>query len=397
MSDDDLFGANGPERAQAALATARAECPVREITLPNGTRAWHFTRHDDIRRAFTDPHLIKRPTGGRMAEGDTEALAYLKASTWHMLNANPPEHTRMRRLVQKAFTRRRIEGLEPRIQLMADELLDQITPGEVTDLLPALALPIPIQVICELLGVPVEDQAKFRAWSEIIVASAFGDQNLVPALRDFVPYIRGLIADKRREPGDDLLSALANLPEDDRLAEDQLSSMVYLLLIGGHETTVNLIGNGIYTLLTHPDQLALLRANRDLLPNAIEEMLRYESAVQTATVRFAAEPVEYGGVTVPKKAPVFLSVMSANRDPDRVERPDEFDITRQDIQHMAFGHGIHFCLGAPLARLEARIAIGSLLDRFEDISLAVPAEELGWRPSVLFHGLKSLPVVVKSR
>jgi cytochrome P450 len=221
---------------------------------------------------------------------------------------------------------------------------------------------------------------------------------MVSALKEFVAYNKELIATKRASPGDDLLSELATIPaDDDRLSEDELSSMIFLLLIAGHETTVNLIGNGCHALIANPGQAAELQANPEKLPNAVEEMLRFGPPVRNSTVRVAAEPVEYGGKTIPAGSVVLLSMMSANRDPERFERPDEFDIHRTDNQHVAFGYHLHLCLGAPLARLEAKIAFGALLQRFEDFKLAVPAEELVWHPSVLMHGLEELPAVIGAR
>lgn len=394
---EDVFESQSTQAVAQALTRARTEHPVRELTLPNGARAWHLTRYDDIRQAFSDPRLIKRPSGRYMVgdDGDGKVPEFLRGSTWHMLNANPPQHTRLRRLVSRAFTHRRIQALEPRIQQITDELLDRMKPGETVDLIEEYAFPIPIQVICALLGVPLADEGRFREWSTTVVSGAYAGDDMVSALKEFVAYNKELIAHKRASPGDDLLSELAVIPaDDDRLSEDELSSMIFLLLIAGHETTVNLIGSGCHSLMANPDQAAELRAKPELLPNAVEEILRFTPPVKNSTVRVAAEPVEYGGQTIPAGSVVLLSMMSANHDPDRFEAPDEFDIHRADNQHVAFGYHLHLCLGAPLARMEARIAIGSLLTRFDDLTLAVPPETLTWRPSVLMHGLDSLPTLL---
>jgi cytochrome P450 len=313
-----------------------------------------------------------------------------------MLSADPPDHTRLRRLVSAGFTARRVERLEPRIAALAGELLAGMS-GDV-DLIDTYAFPLPIQVICELLGVPSADRDSFRTWSNTVVTGSLtGNPTLAEAVRatvsEMVGYITELLADKRRRPGDDLLSALLNVREEgDQLTENELVSMVFLLLIAGHETTVNLIGNGMYLLLTHPDQLDTVKRDRGRLPGAIEEFLRYEPPVKTSTVRITSEPVSLGAVTIPAGEPVLISLLSANRDDAVYAGADRFDIARRDAGHLAFGHGIHFCLGAALARLEGRIAIGALLDRFPDVRLAVAPEELSWRPGLLIRGLATLPV-----
>lgn len=251
-------------------------------------------------------------------------------------------------------------------------------------------------MICELLGVPAQRRAEFHDWSSVILTGILaGPDMLAAAGTAMVSYLRELVAAKRAEPSDDLLSALVAVPDAaDRLSEDELTSMAFLILVAGHETTVNLIGNGMLALLTHPEQLALLRAQPDRLPAAIEELLRFDGALQVTTLRWTTEPVDIGGVTIPGGAIVVPGLLAANRDPASISQPDTLDITRTDNPHLAFGHGIHHCLGAPLARLEGRIALGSLLARFPGLRLAVPPEQLTWRPSVLMHGLTTLPVVL---
>ena len=393
MSEVQPFSLANTADPYPAYAQLRAQSPVHRMPLPSGVPAWLVTRYDDVRQALSDPRLSKDET--RRAQlaalrfpADVEAHI-----NHHMLNADPPDHTRMRRLVSAAFTSRRVEELRPRIQEITDRLLNELAAAGQGDLIDAFAFPLPIQVICELLGVPLDDRDDFRAWSNTIVAGTLSGERLLPAAVAMTEYLRELVARKRAEPADDLLSALIAVRDGgDRLSEGELSSMVFLLLVAGHETTVNLIGNGVHALLTHPDQLAALRADPALLPGAIEEFLRYAGPLETATFRITAEPVEIGGVTVPENQIVLLSLLSANRDADRFPGADQLDIGRGDGQHMAFGHGIHYCLGAPLARLEGHIAIGSLLARFPGLDLAVPAEELVWRPGILMRGLEHLPV-----
>jgi cytochrome P450 len=309
-----------------------------------------------------------------------------------MLAADPPDHTRLRRLVSAAFTVRRVEALRPRIEEITDDLLDAMAGRDRVDLIDAFAFPLPIQVICELLGIPAGDRDAFRDWSNVIVAGAQSGDRLPGAIQQMVTYIRELIADRRASGGDDLLAGLIGVrDEQDRLSEDELTSMAFLLLIAGHETTVNLIGNGTFLLLDQRERWERLRADPALLPAAIEEFLRYEGPVETATFRVAAEDLEIGGAAVSAGEPVLVSLLSANRD-DHFPDADDLRLDRAQNPHLAFGHGIHYCLGAPLARLEAQVAFGRLMDRYPGLTLAVPAQELSWRPGLLMRGLQSLPV-----
>ena len=325
--------------------------------------------------------------------------SYFAALDLHMLNSDPPDHERLRKLVNKAFTARRVERLRPRITAITARLLEDMpahggrkVQPEV-DLLASFAFPLPITVICELLGIPVGDRDDFRTWSATIVSNAAAPEVFQAHTTAMVRYFMALLAAKRREPGDDLLSALiAARDEEDSLSENELVSMAFLLLVAGHETTVNLIASGVLALLLNPAELARLRAEPALIDGAVEELLRYVSPVNHTTFRCAAEPVEIGGVRISRYDPVLIALSGANRDPARFGDPDRLDLGRDSAGHLAFGHGIHYCLGAPLARLEAEIAISALLTRFGSISLAVPAASLRWRPSTLIHGLESLPV-----
>jgi cytochrome P450 len=321
----------------------------------------------------------------------------LTAMTSHMLNNNPPDHTRLRRLVAKAFTRRRVEQLAPRIRQITDELLDAVAGAGQVDLIDSFAYPLPITVICELLGVPAQRRPEFHDWSSVVVTGVLAGLELFKtASVAMVRLLRELIAAKRAAPSDDLLSALVAVRDGaDQLSEDELTSMAFLLLVAGHETTVNLIGNGVLALLTHPEQLALLQTQPDRLEAAVEELLRFDGPLQVATLRLTTEPVVLGGVVIPAGDIVVPGLLAANRGPACIADPDTLDVTRTDNPHLAFGHGIHHCLGAPLARLEGRIALGSLLARFPRLRLAVPPEELTRRPSVLMHSLAALPVTLE--
>ncbi|WP_432824818.1 cytochrome P450 family protein [Dactylosporangium sp. CA-092794] len=381
---------NNPHPVYAAL---RQEAPVHPVTLPNGIEIWLVTRYTDCKAALADPRLSKRQGAGDNARKLDAAVR--NPLTRHLLANDPPDHTRLRRLVSKAFTTRRVEALRPRVQGLSAALIAPLREQDTANLVEDYAVHLPIQVICELLGVPVQDQTDFRRWTSVMVSATVSGAGIAEASAAFVGYLLQLIARKRTSPADDLLSALiATRDEGDRLSEDELTSMAFLLLLAGHETTVNLIGNGMYTLLTQPDAHRRLREDPALIPAAVEEFLRMESPVETATSRTATEPVTYGGVTVPAGAMVAISLLSADRDPDRFPSPDSFELDRPDNQHLAFGYGIHYCLGAPLARLEALIAFTDLLAAFPKMRLAVPPEELTWRPGTLIHGPTALPVLL---
>ncbi|HWS36973.1 MAG TPA: cytochrome P450 [Actinoplanes sp.] len=379
---------NDPHPAYADL---RRSGPVRRVALPSGLNAWLVTRYEDARRVLADPRLTKAmPVTGVSAGGQPPLTA---AISQHMLAVDPPDHTRLRRLVSAAFTVRRIEALRPRIEEIATELLDAVEGRDEIDLIDTFAFPLPIQVICELLGVPAEDRDDFREWSTVIVTGSLAGDRLAPAMQQMIAYIGKLIADRRAHGGDDLLAGLIQVRDSaDRLTEQELSSMVFLLLIAGHETTVNLIGNGTYLLLGERERWERLGADRGLLDSAIEEFLRFEGPVETSTFRVAAEQLEIGGVTIEAGDPVIAVLLSANRDEERFPAAGDLQLDRPANPHLAFGHGIHYCLGAPLARLEARIAFTHLLDRFPGLRLAVAPEDLRWRPGTLLRGLWELPV-----
>ncbi|WP_409235504.1 cytochrome P450 family protein [Streptomyces sp. PA5.6] len=388
-------------------AALRARGPVHRVRLPDGREAWLVVGHDAARAALADPRLAKdwRATGMWEVREEQAPLSS------NMLELDPPHHTRLRKLVAREFTAHRIEALRPRVQQITDGLLDAMlaAPDNRADLVEAFAFPLPLIVICELLGVPDMDRAEFRGWSNEMVAPT-GQEAAQAAVRAMAGYLDGLIESKRREPGDDLLSALVHTadgsghgdgsrdgsggggPGPDRLSRQELIGMAALLLVAGHETTVNLIANGMRALLDHPDQLAALRADFGLLEGAVEEMLRYDGPVEAATWRFTDGPVDIAGTVVPDRQFVLISLASADRDPGRFPAPDRFDITRDARGHVVFGHGIHYCLGAPLARLEGRIAVRALLERCPGLALDPDAGALSWRTGMLVRGPRRLPV-----
>jgi cytochrome P450 len=370
-------------------ARLRAQAPVTPVILPGiTTPAWLVTGYAEARAALTDPRLRKSMPGWAPEPGSVFAVL-----EQHMLNSDPPDHGRLRRLVNKAFTARHIERLRPRIDAITASLLDEIPVRSEVDLIAAFAFPLPITVICELLGVPTGERDDFRDWSTTVVSNTASPDVMYAHATAMVGYFRTLLAAKRREPTDDLLSALIAVRDSgDSLSEDELVSMAFLLLVAGHETTVNLIASGVLALVLNPGELRRLRADPGLIGGAVEELLRYTAPVSHATFRCAAEPVDLGGVRIGRGDPVFVALSGANRDPARFGDPEGLNLGRDSSGHLAFGHGIHFCVGAPLARLEAEVAFTSLLSRFGDIELAVPPESLRWRPSTLIHSLESLPV-----
>ena len=390
---DDEFVQN----PYAIYERLRAEGPVSRVAMPGGHPVWVITRYADARAALADPRLVKdwRRLFPGSAAGPDDGFAALDT---HMLSTDPPDHHRLRRLVTKAFTARRIEQLRPRVAEITASLLDAMPTGGQVDLLEAFAFPLPITVICELLGVPDSDRANFRAWTRAVLSIDDTSDEPETAAMEMAGYFTALVADKRARPADDLLSGLlAARDAGDGLSERELLGMIFLLLVAGHETTVNLIGSGTLALLLSPGEMARLRADRSLLPGAVEELLRYTSPVNHATFRFTAEPVEVGGTLIPAREAVLVAIGSANRDPGRYPAPDRLDIGRDVGGNLAFGHGIHYCLGAPLARMEGEIAFGGLLSRFPGMALAVPPESLRWRPSTLIHGLETLPVRLSLR
>ncbi|WP_328557938.1 MULTISPECIES: cytochrome P450 family protein [unclassified Streptomyces] len=376
----------------AVYAQLRQAGPVHRITGTDGLPAWLVTRYDDVRQALADPRLSLDKHNA--APGGYRGMALPPALDANLLNMDPPDHTRIRRLVSRAFTPRQIEQLREPIQRTADELLDALAATECADLIASYAAPLPITVICDLLGVAPANRRDFRSWTDALVAPDPTRPSLAKqAIGNLLSFLTQLIADKRTAPADDLLSALiAVRDEEDRLSEDELMSLAFLILFAGYENTVHLIGNAVLTLLRHPEQQAELRANPTRLGAVVGELARYDGPVPLAMRRFPTEDVTISGVTIPAGETVLLSLAAAHRDPHRFTDPDRFDIDRDTTGHLALGHGIHYCLGAPLARMETEIALSALFDRFPDMALDVPQGELRWRPSMRSRGLLSLPV-----
>lgn len=378
-------------------ARLRAEQPVCRVKF-GPQDAWLVTRYDDVLALLKDSRFAK----DRQKALTPEQLGkqpwmpdFAKPLLRNMLDLDEPDHTRLRTLVHKAFTPSMVERLQGRVQTIADQLLDATQRKGSMDLVHDYALPIPLTVIVELLGIPSRDRHRFHRWSKAIVKTptTFNMLRALPSIRAFMRYLRQLVRQLRTAPQEGLLTALVQVEEaGDRLSEDELLAMAFLLLIAGHETTVNLIASGTLALLQQPDQIDLLRRNPALIKPAIEELLRFTNPLETATERYAREDVTIAGVTIPRGALVFAVIASANRDATQFEDPDRLDITREKNRHLAFGQGAHFCLGAPLARLEGQIAIPTLVRRLPNLRLAAPVESLRWRATPILRGLETLPV-----
>ncbi|MFJ8627946.1 cytochrome P450 [Kitasatospora sp. NPDC093550] len=375
----------------------RAAAPVHRVVGPDGLPFWLVTRYPDVRQALADPRLALDKA--HAAPGNYRGFALPPALDANLLNMDPPDHTRIRRLVSRAFTPRRIAALRAPIEKLAEQLLDAMAPSGRADLLAAYAGPLPITVICDLLGVPEDDRHDFRAWTDsLITPDPERPEATRAAVKAMLGFFGGLIERKRAEPGDDLLSDLIAARDDqegeggDRLSEDELTSLAFLILFAGYENTVHLIANAVLALLTHPEQLAALRAEPELIEDAVEEFARFDGPAPLAIRRFPREDVTIGGVTVPAGETVLLALGSANRDPEQFTDPDRLDLRRRESGHLALGHGIHYCLGAPLARMETAVALTALLRRFPALALDVPVERLRHRPTLRARGLLELPV-----
>ncbi|MFI9364134.1 cytochrome P450 [Kitasatospora sp. NPDC053057] len=376
---------------------------VHRMLLPSGLKVWAVVNYEEARIALSHPALSKDIDTSvqlgyfdrEMSEGGTPRLEHSSVGR-HMLNMDPPDHTRLRKLVNKALTARSVKKLEPVIEAISTELLDAAerkaaAEGGVVDLVEEYTAQFPVRVLGQLLGISEEHFPVLVGLTAAIMSN--DNENAGPNMARFGQHIGEMIQLKRAQPADDLVSALIHArDEEDKLSDIELVSTVFLLVVAGYETTVNMIGHGLRALLNHPEQLAALREDPSGIPAANEEFLRYEGPGNRATLRYATEPFELGGVTVGTGEYVSVLLGAANRDGAQFGCPHQLDVTRSTAGHLGFGHGIHYCVGAPLARLEMEIALRHLLGRFPDLTLAVPDSELKWRKSFMMQGLESLPV-----
>ncbi|WP_098744520.1 cytochrome P450 [Paenibacillus sp. EZ-K15] len=370
----------------------RQSDPILNLQFPDGRFGWLISNYEEAVEALKD---------GRFSKDVAKAMGQEQTSVFstNMLFSDPPDHKRLRGLVQKGFTPQRIADMRGHIQEIADNLLDAVSSKDTIDLIDEYAFKLPIIVISEILGVPTEDQDKFRIWSNSIIGASNQEMNeqVVQHMNEFIAYLKDWFAKVREQPGDDMISQLVIAEnQGDRLSEQELYGVVTLMIIAGHETTVNLIGNGVLALLEHPEQRKLLQDQPELIHGAIEEMLRYNGPVEFSTSRWAAEDMDFHGVHLKKGDLVVIALNSANRDASQFEDPDIFDITREKSQHLAFGKGIHLCLGAPLARLEGEIAINTFLRRYPNFELQRDTDELEWRPGMIVRGVKEIPISLRA-
>lgn len=366
----------------------RQSDPILNLQFPDGRFRWLISNYEEAVEALKD---------GRFSKDVAKAMGQEQTSVFstNMLFSDPPDHKRLRGLVQKGFTAQRIADMRGHIQEIADNLLDAVSSKDSINLIDEYAFKLPIIVISEILGVPTEDQDKFRVWSNSIIGASNQEMNelVVQHMNEFIAYLKDWFAKVREQPGDDMISQLVIAEnQGDHLSEQELYGVVTLMIIAGHETTVNLIGNGVLALLEHPEQRKLLQEQPELIHGAIEEMLRYNGPVEFSTSRWAAEDMDFHGVHMKKGDLVVIALNSANRDASQFDNPDIFDITREKSQHLAFGKGIHLCLGAPLARLEGEIAINTLLRRYPHFELQRDIHELEWRPGMIVRGVKEIPI-----
>ncbi|MGW3101185.1 cytochrome P450 family protein [Streptomyces sp. NPDC001100] len=422
-SAPELFTWEFATNPYPAYAWLREHAPVHRTRLPSGVEAWLVTRYADAKLALADSRLSKNPAHHdepAHAKGKTGIPGERKAELMtHLLNIDPPDHTRLRRLVSKAFTPRRVAEFAPRVQELTNDLIDRFAADGSADLIHDFAFPLPIYAICDLLGVPREDQDDFRDWAGMMIRHGGGPRGGVArSVKKMRGYLADLIHRKRAAlsdapapppggtfpgtpdtaPTEDLISALIRASDEgEHLTENEAAAMAFILLFAGFETTVNLIGNGTYALLTHPEQRARLEKSlaageHGLLETGVEELLRYDGPVELATWRFATRPLTLGGQDIAAGDPVLVVLAAADRDPERFADPDVLDLGRRDNQHLGYGHGIHYCLGAPLARLEGQTALATLLTRLPDLQLAADPADLRWRGGLIMRGLRTLPV-----
>ena len=396
----DLYTPEALRNPHPILAQMRKDAPVYKLGRQEmGNIPWLLTRYDDCINLTKDDrftkNVLRRPSDTPADPNDMSRQAAASINR-HMLTVDPHDHTRLRSLVHKAFTPRIMRELGGRIQEIADGLIDKMQGKTEIDLIADFAFPLPITVIAELLGIPSSDQVKFRGWTQTIIVEGTrgaGGDRIATAALEFIMYFHQLFDERRADPREDLISSLLQVEEaGDKLSSEEMISMVFLLLAAGHETTVNLLANGTLDLLTHPDQLQKLRENPALLDSAVEEILRYNGPLGSTTMRWALEDVEIHGQVIPAGDMVLASLLGADRDPEVFANPDVFDIIRDPNPHIAFGHGIHFCLGAPLARIEGSIAFSTMLKRLPKLSLAVDPETLEWNETILLHSMKALPL-----
>ena len=389
----DLYSQTFKHNAYATFAAMRQDDPIyRQIGLDGVTPIWFITSYEDVEAMLRDKRFVRDQA---KVKGYTlNALDQLLDN--HMLNRDGVDHLRLRNLVSQAFTPKRIEALRPRVEAIAQTLLEQLKPKGEMDLVADFSFPLPTIVILEMLGIPTQDREKFKVWANALIAPRMNDQDnqqAVQHLSAFIQYLRELFMQRRETPKDDLISALLQAEQaGDKLSEAELFSTMVLLIVAGHETTVNLIANAMLALFRHPEQFQYLRDNPEMISEAVEEFIRFDGPVERALGRWAAEDVVWKGHPIQKGDAVMLVLASANHDQEKFVHPESLDFSRSSNPHLGFGKGPHYCLGAPLARLEAEVALKALLTKLPGLELAVTSHSLHWRFLPGFKGLEKLPV-----
>jgi cytochrome P450 len=396
----DIYSAAHKRDPFPLYSFLRSEAPVFEVRVPVLKRAWLITRYDDVVLCLKDSdRFVKNPRNAGLSSPKSMPRwtpASLRTLSENMLDLDEPAHQRQRVLINKAFSRARIEQLRNRVEVLAEDLVDRMCAKLKPDVIEDFALPLPLTVISELLGLPEEARTRFRRWTNVFLGarSEFRMALSLPSIFAFVRYLRRLVATRRHTPKDDLISALIAVEEGgDRLSEKELIAMLVLLIIAGHETTVNLIGSGTLALMENQHEKERLIGDFSLLGSAVEELLRFTAPVETATERYAAQDIDMHATRIRRGDVIFPVIASANRDAQKFAEPDRLDVARKPNPHLAFGDGVHYCVGSHLAKMEAEIAFGCLLRRLPKLSLACPAHELRWRAAPVVRGLKSLPVI----
>jgi cytochrome P450 len=389
------------QRPYEILEPYRKAGRVHHVVFPHGADVWLVTQYEDVRALLQDPTVSK--DGRRMNEmfarhtgtydpDETPDVGFDDELSQHMLNTDPPRHTRLRSLVSKAFTLRRMEAFRPRIQQLVDDMLDSIADRDDVDLVGEYAQPLPIVIICDVLGIPFEDREMFQEWAVQLVGAGHAPEVVEQASKNVLEYGQRIIDAKRKNPADDMVSELIRGAEGgDRLTDDELVAMIFLFTVAGHITSQHTLSNGILSLLTHPDQLARLRSDVSIMPQAIDELMRYDGGVGVATFRFTTEEIAIGDTKIGPNQILALSILSAHRDDQRFPDANKLDLDRRPNGVLGFGHGPHFCIGQPLAKIQTDIALTQLLTRFPDLRMTVKPEELEWEQSTLLRGMLKLP------
>ncbi|MEU4605569.1 cytochrome P450 [Kribbella sp. NPDC023972] len=389
------------QRPYEILEPYRKAGRVHHVVFPHGADVWLVTRYADVRALLQDPRVSKdgrrmnemfaRHTG-TYVEDEKPDVGFDDELSQHMLNSDPPRHTRLRSLVSKAFTLRRMEAFRPRIEELVDDYLNKIAGRDDVDLVTEYAQPLPIVIICDVLGIPFEDRERFQQWAVELVGAGHPPEVVENASKNVIEYGHAIIEMKRRNPADDMVSAMIEgTPSGDRLTDDELVAMIFLYTVAGHITSQHTLSNAILSLLTNPDAMARLRSDLSIMPQAIDELMRYDGGVGVATFRFTAEDIEIGDTVVPKNNILALSILSAHRDDEQFPNANTLDLDRRPNGVLGFGHGPHFCIGQPLAKMQTNIALTRLLERFPDLRMTADPSFLEWEPSTLLRGMHHLP------